>query len=109
MPSFRKLEPEQIKAYQDKGKGERKLIEEQYDAILGDYAIGDYGEGVLNSGENRLSVRNRLKAAAGRRGMGITFRRTSSDILRFQIIAQSEPAPIEPPPVISSEPPAKPK
>jgi hypothetical protein len=106
---FRKLEPEEVKAYQDKGKGERKLIEEQYDAILGDYAIGDYGEGVLDNGEKRLTVRHRLKAAAGRRDVAIHFRRTTGDVLRFQIIAKSEPVPIEPPPVVSSEPPAKPK
>jgi hypothetical protein len=106
MPNFRKLEPEEVKAYQDKGKGERKLIEEQYDAILGDYQIGDYGEGVLDNGEKRLTVRNRLKAAAGRRDVDIHFRRTTGDVLRFQIIAKSEPAPVEPPPVVSVAPPA---
>ncbi len=109
MPNFRKLDPEEVKAQVDKGKGQRKLIEEQYDAILGDYAIGDYGEGVLDNGENRLTVRNRLKAAAGRRDVDILFRRTNGDILRFQIIAKNEPAPVAPPPVVSSEPPAKPK
>ena len=115
MPNFRKLDPEEVKAQQDKGKAQRKITEEQYDAILADYEVGDYGEGTLDDGENRLTVRNRMKAAATRRGVAIEFRRTSGDIVRFKIIevsngnGASAAAPVEPPPVVSSEPPAKPK
>ena len=114
MPQVRKLDPEEVKAYQDKGKGLRKLTEEQYDAILADFEVGEYGEGTLEPVENRLTVRNRFKAAAARRGVGINFRRTSGDLIRFQIIEQSSDntktaAPVEPPAVVSSEPPAKPK
>lgn len=113
MPNFRKLAPEEVQAIQNKGKGQRKLVEEQYDAILGDYDLGDYGEATLEPEENRLTVRNRLKAAASRRDLGIIFRRTTGDLLRFQIVASnngnaSTPI-IEPPPVMSSEPPVKPK
>jgi hypothetical protein len=89
MPQVRKLDPSEIKAYQDKGKGTRKLVEEQYDAILADYEVGEYGEALLDEGENRLTVRNRMKAAATRRGIGINFRRTTDDLLRFQIIEHS--------------------
>src|SRR5215212_11792443 len=86
MPQVRKLAPEEVKAYQDKGKGLRKLTEEQYDAMLADFEVGEYGEGTLEEGENRLTVRNRMKAAATRRGVGIEFRRTSGDLIRFQIV-----------------------
>jgi hypothetical protein len=113
MPNFRKLEPEEVKAYQDKGKGTRKLTEELYDSILSDYEVGDYGEATLDEGDNRLTVRNRLKAAANRRGIGIEFRRTNGDLLRFKIIEHSNgngtvaaAPPVEPPQVVSSEPPA---
>jgi hypothetical protein len=109
MPQVRKLEPEEVKAYQDKGKGTRKLVEEQYDAIFAGYEVGEYGEAVLDEGENRLTVRNRMKAAATRRGMGIEFRRTSGDLLRFQIVEQSNgnsAAAVETPVVSASEPPA---
>lgn len=114
MPNFRKLDPDEVKAYQDKGKGQRKLVEELYDSILADYEVGEYGEAVLDEGENRLTVRNRMKAAATRRGISINFRRTSGDYIRFQITGQSSgnsttSAPVEPPPVVSSEPPAPPK
>ncbi len=117
MPNFRKLDPEEVKAQVDKGKGLRKLTEEQYDTILADYDIGEYGEGTLDEGENRLTVRNRLRAAATRRGIGIDFRRTSGDLVRFKIIEVSHgngvsPAVVEePPPVVASAPqaPAKKK
>jgi hypothetical protein len=93
MPQVRKLDPEEVKAYQDKGKGQRKLVEEQYDAIFADYEVGEYGEAVLDEGENRLTVRNRMKAAASRRGIGINFRRTQGDLLRFQMVELTDVAP----------------
>ncbi len=89
MPNVRKLSYEEVRAIENKGKGQRKLIEEQYDAILNEYALGEYGEAMLEPGENRLTVRNRLKAAARRRNLSIDFRRTKEDLLRFQIVAAS--------------------
>jgi hypothetical protein len=110
MPQVRKLAPEEVQELQNKGKGQRKLVEEQYDAILSEYEVGDYGEATLEPEENRLTVRNRLRAAATRRELDIEFRRTQGDLLRFQIIAngQSIAVPEEPPPVVSSEPPPAP-
>src|SRR5688572_5736299 len=118
MPQVRKLDPEEVKTFQNKGKGTRKLIEEQYDAIFADYEVGEYGEAVLDEGENRLTVRNRMKAAATRRGLGINFRRTTGDLLRFQITEASKgegspdgvtPAPeiLESAPIASSAPPKR--
>lgn len=99
MPQVRKLAPEEVQDIQNKGKGLRKLVEEQYDAILSDYAVGEYGEALLEPDENRLTVRNRMKAAAARRNIGIEFRRTSGDMIRFKIVepSASSPAPVEPP------------
>jgi hypothetical protein len=97
MPQVRKLTPEETQAYQNKGKSQRKLAEEQYDAILSNYAVGDYGEALLEPEDNRLTVRNRLVAAAKRRGLGITFRRTGGELLRFQILSNGDSAPAEPP------------
>ena len=111
MPNFRKLEPEEVKAQVDRGKSQRKITEEQYDAILADFDVGDYGEGTLDEGENRLTVRNRMKAAATRRGLGIDFRRSTGELLRFKIVEHSKgngtaaAAPAELP-VVASEPPA---
>jgi hypothetical protein len=107
MPQVRKLAPEEVQDIQNKGKGLRKLVEEQYDAILSDYAVGEYGEALLEPDENRLTVRNRMKAAAARRNIGIEFRRTSGDMIRFKIVdpSTSSPAPVELP-AVSAEPPA---
>jgi hypothetical protein len=42
MPNFRKLEPDEVKTIENKGKGLRKQTEEQYDAFLADYEVGEY-------------------------------------------------------------------
>ena len=63
MPNVRKLSADEVRTLENKGKGQRKLVEEQYDAIISDYLAGDFGEAMLEPGENRLTVRNRLKAA----------------------------------------------
>jgi len=88
MPQVRKLDPSEVQTIENKGIGLRKQTEKLYDSILADYEVGDYGEAVLDEGENRLTVRNRMKAAATRRGLGINFRRTSGDLIRFQIVEQ---------------------
>jgi hypothetical protein len=120
MPQVRKLTADEVQALQNKGKGQRKLIEEQYDAILREYEVGEYGEATLDEEDNRLTVRNRLKAAAGRRNIGVEFRRTTGDLLRFQIVEhrnngnaapkRSRPAAIpEPPPAPAKRKGGRPK
>ena len=86
MPQLRKLTPAEVQTLEYKPTGQRKLIEEQYDAILSDYAAGEYGEAALEPDEKRLTVRNRLRAAAVRRGLEIDFRRTNGDFIRFQVV-----------------------
>ncbi len=86
MPTLRKLAPEEVQVIENKGKGTRKLTEEQYDQFLSDYEMGDYGEAELDEEEKRLAVRNRLKAAAKRRGLYLQFNRTSGDIVRFKVV-----------------------
>jgi len=113
MPTVRKLAPEEVQGIENKGKGLRKLTEEQYDRFLADYEVGDYGEAELEEGEKRLTVRNRFKAAAARRGLGLQFNRTTGNVIRFKIVPDGNsqavevptPAP-EPEPVVEA-PPAK--
>jgi hypothetical protein len=87
MPTVRKLAPEEAQQIENKGKGQRKLTEEQYDRFLSEYEVGDYAEAALEESENRLTVRNRFKAAAERRGVSLRFLRTTGDIMRFQVVA----------------------
>ena len=81
MPTVRKLAPEEVQAIHTKGKGPRKLTEEQYDGFLSEFESGDYGEAELGEGEKRLTVRNRFKAAAKRRGVAIDFKRAQGDVI----------------------------
>jgi hypothetical protein len=120
MPTLRKLVPEEIQTIENKGKGLRKLTEEQYDQFLAEYDADEYGEAELSDDEKRLTVRNRLKAAAGRRGLRLNFLRTTGSIIRFKVVSDngqvakqpttrkrtpaSEPEPV---PVASNAPPAK--
>jgi hypothetical protein len=113
MPTVRKLTPDEVQALQNKGKAQRRLTEEQYDAFLSEFAADDYGEVELDEDEKRLTVRNRLKAAARRRSLGIDFKRTQGDIIRFKLTAvdqgNGQDVPPVVPEVVSSEPPPAPK
>jgi hypothetical protein len=118
MPQVRKLAPEEVQTIENKGKGLRKLTEEQYDRFLSDYEVGDYGEAELEGDEKRLTVRNRLKAAAARRQVAIDFKRTQGNIIRFKIIekgssngqrAHAVVAAAEPPPAPAKRKGGRPK
>lgn len=90
MPQVRKLTPEEVRDIEGRIKGQRKLIEEEYDALLQDYRVGDYGEAELEPEEKRITVRNRLRAAAHRRDIGLEFRRTRGNTLRFKVVPSGE-------------------
>ena len=85
MPSVRKMSIEEATEIWNKGKGKRKLAKGEYDLFIADFESGDYGEVLLESSDNRLTVRNRLKAAAKRRGLGILFRRAQGGAIRFRL------------------------
>jgi len=104
MPQVRKLSADEVQSLQNKGKGPRKLLEEEYTAILSDYAVGDYGEARLEPGENRLTIRNRIKAAAKRRNLGVQFHRTNGEQIRFQIVEHTNSNGYPSVPVVGSTP-----
>jgi hypothetical protein len=85
MPTVRKLTSQEVQTLERTGMGQRKLVEEQYDAFLADYQAGEYGEAELEENEKRLTVRNRFKAAAARRGIALAFQRTTGNMLRFKV------------------------
>ena len=115
MPAVRKLTPAEVETLERKPTGQRRQIEAQYDAILSEYVVGEYGEALLQPDEKRLTVRNRLRAAAERQGVGLAFKRSGLDRLRFQVIeaaaSASEaiaPMPSVPTPSATAEPAATP-
>ena len=113
MPNVRKLTPEEVRDIEGRIKGQRKLVEEEYDAILQEYTIGDYGEAELGPDEKRITVRNRLRAAAHRHDVGLEFRRTRGNTLRFKVVPPGEETQDDDadeasePTVIPNEPPKK--
>lgn len=123
MPKVRKLTVDEVRTIERKTKGQRKMIEEQYDEFLEGYNMGDYGEAELEPDEKRITVRNRLKAAAVRRGYNLEFRRTKGDTLRFLVVPvgsgsddadiddndEDEEQVAEEAPVSTEAPPAEPK
>ena len=72
--------------------------------MLADFTPGEWAGVDLDDGDNRLTVRNRLEAAATRRGLHLAFRRSSGTIVRFAI-ETAPPAPVEQsPPAVAPEP-----
>jgi hypothetical protein len=102
MPEVRKLTPAEVETLERTPSGQRRQIEDQYDALLSDYAVGEYGEALLEGDEKRLTVRNRLRAAAVRRGIGLDFKHSGADRLRFQVIEAATSAPEASAPVPST-------
>lgn len=123
MPVVRKLDEGEVRAITQKTLGVRKATEAEYDRHLAGFHIGDYGEVDLDEGENRLTVRNRLRAAADRHvpPLALVFHRTRGSVIRFQIadpanvvasprrtpVAAVVPAPVSAPE--TSDAPATPK
>ncbi len=93
MPQVRKLTPDEVQHIEHKGTGVRKRTEEQFDDFLAAFNVNDYGEVVLASEDNRQTTRNRLRAAAQRRGLHLTFRRTRGDTMLFKVDAGDGQAP----------------
>ena len=51
MPQVRKLSDQEVHELSNKGNGQRKQVVEQYDELLGAFALGDWGEIALEPGE----------------------------------------------------------
>jgi hypothetical protein len=92
MPTFRKLSPAEVHTLEYTGTSQRKHVEAQYDEILRAFAPGDYAQVELEPDEKRLTVRNRLTAAARRSGVTLHFLRTAPPTLRFRVGGAQEVA-----------------
>lgn len=90
MPTMRKVAPEEaVKFEKETDKGMRAAIARQYDEYLSDFTPGDWGKAELGENESKVTVRNRLKAAAGRRMWALEFKRTRDNSVIFRVIGQS--------------------
>jgi hypothetical protein len=74
VPSFRKLDAAEVQAPAARPPSERARVAQEYDALLEGFAVGDHGCAELIDGERRVTVRQRLQAAARRRSLALRFR-----------------------------------
>ena len=95
MPRFRKLSEAEIPA-NPPTLSARAQVAQAYDAHLAAFAIGEYGRAELIAGERRDTVRQRLQAAARRRGLALRFR-PGPGLLTFRVeaalVVVARPAP----------------
>ncbi len=95
MPTFRKLDADEVRRG-GKALSARAQTQREYDNYLAEFAPDEYGEAVIDENESKLTVRNRLRAAATRRGLEINFLRSPGPVIRFQVTTPSaEQAPID--------------
>ena len=73
MPTFRKVDPIEIEPKLPP-LSKRSQVTREYATYLDGFAAGDYGRAALFDGERRALVRQRLQAAARRRGLALRFR-----------------------------------
>ncbi len=85
MPRFRKLSEAEIPV-NPPTLSARAQVAQAYDAHLAAFAIGEYGRAELIAGERRDTVRQRLQAAARRRGLALRFR-PGPGLLTFRVEA----------------------
>jgi hypothetical protein len=91
MPRFRKFSAAEVAALEPPTLGARAQVAREYDAFLADFAAGDYGRAELHDGERRAVVRQRLQAAARRRGLALRFRPGPNPALIFHVEAAPPP------------------
>jgi hypothetical protein len=92
MAAIRKLAIEEIEQLTQRtrkkrgdGLSQRARVAQEYDTFLADFAPNDYGKVELADSENKLTIRNRLRAAAKRRGWRLIYMPTRGQAIRFQI------------------------
>lgn len=99
MPTLRRMQPDevaQLEQVKKNGSGQRKAIEALYDQLLFGFVAGVAGEATLEDDDTKVNVRNRLKAAAARRGLTIKFLRTKDEkLIRFKLEAGEQIAEVE--------------
>ena len=88
MPQLRRYTEDEVRdLWQTKERGQRDAISIQYDALLAEFAGGEWGEAELSEDENKQTVRYRLKQAAKRRDLEIEFIRVRKpNIIMFKLL-----------------------
>jgi hypothetical protein len=97
MPEFRKLSHEEIERLKNPKRATsdsaQAQVAREYDEYVADLQPGEYAEVTLDEGDNKLTVRSRLSAAANRRGLVLEYTRTRGPVIRFKVEVQDPSLP----------------
>lgn len=84
MPTLEKMSDDEVQALKTgRRPSKRKQIRQQYMDIINSLEVGEGGVLSLEEGENRITARNRLRAAAKSLDKHVTFYRTRGPRIRF--------------------------
>jgi hypothetical protein len=92
MPIIRKLTAEEVAELErktSKGDSARSEIAQQYDQFLIEFGPNEHGEVMLDEGDSKLNIRNRLRSAAERHGLKLEFIRTNGIVVRFKVVSEN--------------------
>lgn len=89
MPKFQKLDQAKVAELFD--------VLSEYREFLATVPAGQGGEIVLEEGDNKTTIKNRLTAAAKEMKIRLEFARTKDDMIRFRVVPSDEPAPVRKP------------
>lgn len=83
MPTFRRLNTEEVTAMRARRRGSVDLTE--YSEFLRGLQVGEGGEVTLGSSEQKRTVKRRLTRAARQMDKDVRYRRSEGSIIRFEV------------------------
>lgn len=83
MPTFRRLNAEEVAAMRARRRGSVDLTE--YSEFLRGLQVGEGGEVTLGSSEQKRTVKRRLTRAARQMDKDVRYRRSEGNIIRFEV------------------------
>jgi hypothetical protein len=86
MPSFRKLNADEVAAMRARRRGSVDLTD--YSDFIRGLDVGEGGEVVLGETEQKRTVKRRLTRAARQLNKDVRYRRSEGNMIRFEVRAQ---------------------
>ena len=83
MPSFRRLNAEEVAAMRARRRGSVDLTE--YSDFIRGLEVGEGGEVVLGDAEQKRTVKRRLTRAARQMSRDVRYRRSEGNVIRFEL------------------------
>ena len=83
MPTFRRLNAEEVAAMRARRRGSVDLTE--YSDFVRGLQVGEGGEVVLSDSEQKRTVKRRLTRAARQMSKDVRYRRSEGNVIRFEV------------------------